>query len=31
MDNFAEGYAVGRDTNGGNYGGWGNGSDFLWV
>ena len=32
MDNFAEGYAVGRDTNGGNYGGgWGNGSDILWV
>lgn len=31
MDNFAEGYAVGRDTNGGNFGGWGNGSDFLWV
>lgn len=32
MDNFTEGYVVGRDAgNGGVNNGWGNGSDFLWV
>lgn len=31
MNDFAEGYAIGRDTSGSNNGGWGNGSDFLWV
>ena len=32
MDNFTEGYVVGRDAgNGGFNNGWGNGSDFLWV
>lgn len=33
MDNFAEGYAIGRDTNGsGNGGGWGNdGAGLLWI
>lgn len=28
---FAEGYAIGRDTNGGNNGGFGWGQDFLWI
>ena len=31
MNDFAEGYAIGRDTSGSNNNGWGNGSDFLWV
>lgn len=28
---FAEGYAIGRDTNGGGYGGFGYGGDWLWI
>ena len=31
MDSFAEGYAVGRDANGSNNGGWGDGNGFLWI
>lgn len=28
---FAEGYAIGRDTNGGNNGGFGWGQDWIWI
>ena len=29
-DRFTDGFLVGSNSNGNN-GGWGNGSDFLWV
>ena len=30
-DRFTDGFLVGSNSNGNNNGGWGNGSDFLWV